>query len=65
MQDTKEAPHLMTVPELAHTLAVPESWVYARTAAEDIPHVHVGRYVRFNINAVMKWLEADRVPAGR
>ena len=52
--------HLLTVPELAHALSVPESWVYSHTAANDIPLVRVGRYVRFRLGEVMRWLEGDR-----
>jgi len=50
------ASRLVTVGELAEFLQVPESWVYSHTAANDIPHVRVGRYVRFRLGEVMKWL---------
>ena len=49
---------LLTVPELAEVLSVPESWVYARTATGEIPHVCVGRYKRFRLGEVMRWLES-------
>lgn len=48
---------LLTVPELAELLSVPQSWIYARTASGEIPHVRVGRYKRFNLRTVMAWLE--------
>ena len=51
--------HLLTVPELAETLSVPKSWIYARTASGEIPHVRVGHYVRFNLRQVMAWLEEN------
>ena len=64
LNDGKQAgAHLLTVRELAQALSVPESWVYARTASKDIPHVRVGRYVRFRLVAVMRWLEAGRCAA--
>ncbi|MHB0976160.1 MAG: helix-turn-helix domain-containing protein [Candidatus Aquicultorales bacterium] len=47
---------LLTVEEIAKLLCVPESWVYGRTAREEIPHVHVGRYVRFFERQVLDWL---------
>ncbi|MDZ4180414.1 MAG: helix-turn-helix domain-containing protein [Coriobacteriia bacterium] len=50
---------LLDVRELAAILAVPESWVYQRTADGSIPHVRVGRYVRFDLARVMRWLEAE------
>lgn len=52
---------LLTVPELAEVLAVPESWVYARTASGEIPHVCVGRYKRFRLGEVLRWLESRYV----
>lgn len=54
--NTTEASRLITVAELAEFLQVPESWVYARTASNEIPHVRVGRYVRFAKGQVMRWL---------
>ena len=50
------AQRLVTVGELAEFLQVPESWVSAHTAANDIPMVRVGRYVRFRLGEVMRWL---------
>ncbi len=47
---------LVTVPELAAILAVPESWVYQQTASGRIPHIRVGRYVRFRLPDVFAWL---------
>ncbi|MHB1135641.1 MAG: helix-turn-helix domain-containing protein [Coriobacteriia bacterium] len=52
---------LLTVPELAEILSVPESWVYARTATGEIPHVCVGRYKRFKLGEVLRWLESRYV----
>lgn len=53
--------HLLTVEELAGVLSVPKSWVYARTATGEIPHVRVGRYKRFVFRDVMQWLEDSHV----
>ena len=47
---------LITVDELASLLAVKPSWVYERTAAGSIPHVRVGRYVRFRLHEIDDWL---------
>lgn len=52
--------HLLTVKELADVLSVPESWVYARTATGEIPCLRVGRYVRFRLAEVLRWLEGQR-----
>ena len=54
---------LMTVSEIACTLHVPVSWIYERTrrrGAERIPHIILGKYLRFEIGAVRKWLNGLR-----
>ena len=51
---------LIGVNELAETLSVPPSWIYSRTRIigdDCIPHTRVGKYVRFDIDAVMDWLQ--------
>lgn len=53
---------LIGVNELAEALSVPPSWIYSRTRLKDdgqIPHIRVGKYVRFNIDDVMEWLEKE------
>ena len=52
------ASQLMTVKELAQVLNVQPSWVYAKVASGDIPHLHVGRYPRFLLAEVIEWLKA-------
>lgn len=54
---------LMTVAETARVLHVPVSWVYERTrrrGVDRIPHIKLGKYLRFEINAVQKWLAGQR-----
>jgi excisionase family DNA binding protein len=51
-----EAERLFSPSELAELLGVPKSWVYARTCSDEIPHVHVGRYVRFDLHEIASWL---------
>jgi excisionase family DNA binding protein len=51
---------LLTVGEVAALLRVPASWIYARTAdasIEDIPHLKLGRHLRFRRTEVLVWLE--------
>jgi len=59
MQGTEVTDRLVNVEELSTLLGVPMSWVYMHTAAGTIPHVRVGRYVRFRVVDVFAWL-ADR-----
>jgi hypothetical protein len=54
---------LMTVKETAHMLHVPISWVYGRTrrrGKERIPHIKLGKYLRFELTAVKNWAFAQR-----
>jgi excisionase family DNA binding protein len=53
---------LLTAPELAERLAVPESWVRESTRSGAIPHVQLGRYRRYREADVMAWLEACSRP---
>jgi len=50
---------LATADEIAEMLSVPVSWVYQRTANNTIPHIKVGRYVRFKSEEVFAWLELN------
>jgi len=57
---TKE---LLTVSEIAEVLRVPVSWVYERTRrrrCEKMPHIKLGKYLRFESKAVRIWLETMR-----
>ena len=35
-----------------------KAWVYAETRASRIPHVPLGRYVRYRRSAVLRWISA-------
>ena len=51
---------LLTVQEVAKICKVPVSWVYERArrrGVERIPHVKLGKYLRFRWSTVQKWLE--------
>ncbi len=47
---------LLTAEEVAALLRVTKSWVYAETRGQRIPHVRLGRYVRYRRSAVLKWI---------
>ena len=46
---------LLTVQEMAKRINVPDSWIYQRTrlGQKAIPHVRIGKYVRFNPDEVV------------
>ncbi len=54
-----EIGELLTVADVATLLNVPKSWVYDRTrmkGLECIPHIKLGKYVRFEESAIREWL---------
>jgi excisionase family DNA binding protein len=51
---------LLNISELCKILGVEKSWVYAKTRLKDektIPHIRVGKYLRFQLEKVIEWLE--------
>jgi excisionase family DNA binding protein len=48
---------LLTADEVASLLQVTRSWVYAETRAHRIPHVPLGRYIRYREDAIYAWIE--------
>ena len=53
---------ILTPEEVAARLKVPPSWVYEKTRTRcrnPIPCLRLGRYVRFDWNAVIIWLTAE------
>lgn len=57
------AARLLAAGEVADLLGVPKSWVYAETRAGRIPHVTLGRYRRYRVDAIEAWLtDRERGP---
>jgi excisionase family DNA binding protein len=50
---------LLSPEELATHLNVPKSWIYDRTRDNAIPHVKIGKYVRFSLPEVLAWLKTN------
>lgn len=51
---------LLTVKEAAQLLKVPTSWVYERcraSAADPLPHVKLGKYLRFYRSELIRYVE--------
>jgi excisionase family DNA binding protein len=51
---------LRTAEEIAELLAVPVTWVREHTRAGTIPHVRLGRYIRYDEGQVFGWVAACR-----
>jgi excisionase family DNA binding protein len=47
----------LTVQEAAELLRVPVSWLYERTRTNSVPHVKLGKYLRFDRDELNAWLE--------
>ncbi len=55
---------LLTVEQVAEMYQVPKSWVYGRTrkrGVERLPHLKLGKYLRFEEGAVREFLERQKV----
>ncbi len=60
---TEGVEELLTVEEVAMLLKVPKSWVYERTrrrGIERLPHIKLGKYLRFEEKAVKRFLGRKR-----
>jgi excisionase family DNA binding protein len=54
---------LLTVHEVAQLLHVPTSWVYERTrrrSSEQLPHVKLGKYLRFEEATIAEFIQRQR-----
>lgn len=54
---------LLTVDDVAALLKVRRSWIYERTrrrGSDRLPHVKLGKYVRFELGAVREYLAQQR-----
>jgi len=56
---------LLTAEQAAELLGVPKTWVLAEARADRIPHVRLGRYVRFDADALRAWWQTLARGPGR
>jgi excisionase family DNA binding protein len=49
---------LLNAKQAGELLNVPASWVLAEARADRIPHVRLGRYVRFEADELREWWRA-------
>ena len=55
---------LLVAKEVAHLLAVPESWVREATRAGPLPYIALGRYRRYSRRAIEAWVAEQREGPG-
>jgi excisionase family DNA binding protein len=53
---------LLDAKAIAERLGVPETWVRESVRSGAIPHVRLGRYVRFDLADVEAWLAECKRP---
>lgn len=53
---------LLTVEEIAEVLNVKQSTIYNWTHLGFIPHIKIGKLLRFNQNDVLDWLNKKSIP---
>jgi excisionase family DNA binding protein len=59
--DSQQLNELLTVEEIASLLKVPKSWIYEHTCkgvGERLPHVKLGKYLRFFEGEVREFLKS-------
>ena len=56
---------LLTLAEAAAFLKVPKSWIYERTRSGGIPHLKLGKYLRFPRADLLQWIETQRRSASK
>jgi excisionase family DNA binding protein len=59
------ADSLLTAEEVAALLQVTCAWVYAETRRHRIPHLRLGRYVRYRRTALEDWMDEVERSSGR
>src|SRR5262249_29476584 len=61
--EIQAADELLTVEDVAALLKVNPSWVYDRTSPTHrgrLPHIRLGRYIRFERSAVLEFIQRQR-----
>ena len=50
----------LTIDEAAALIRVPKSWLYERTRTNTVPHVKLGKYLRFDREELVTWTRQFR-----
>ncbi len=56
LADQLDSDRLLDAGDVAAMLNVPERWVREPTRGDLVPHLRLGRYVRYRREAVLEWL---------
>jgi excisionase family DNA binding protein len=52
-------PRLLEAEDVAQLLGMKTDWVYREVRAGRLPHIRLGRFVRFRRESIDAWLEAN------
>jgi excisionase family DNA binding protein len=55
-------PQLLRKPEAARFLSMPHSTLEKKTARKQIPYVKLGRAIRYDVDDLRAWIEAQTIP---
>jgi excisionase family DNA binding protein len=50
----------LTIDEAAALIRVPKSWLYERTRTNTVPHIKLGKYLRFDKQEFLAWARQFR-----
>ena len=50
----------LTIDEAAALIRVPKSWLYERTRTNTVPHIKLGKYLRFDQKEFLTWARQFR-----
>lgn len=50
----------LTIEEAATLIRVPKSWLYERTRTNTVPHIKLGKYLRFDRQELLTWARQFR-----
>lgn len=53
---TDDHDQLLTADDVADLMRVTRAWVYAETRRDALPHLRLGRYVRYRRSAIDAWM---------
>ena len=56
---------LLTADDVAELMRVTRAWVYAETRRDRLPHLRLGRYVRYRRAAIETWMRTVERGPGR
>jgi len=59
LNPVERAAMLLTVDDVAARLRVTKSWIYIKTKTNELPHIKVGRYIRFRATDIERYLSAQ------